>query len=68
MKYRHISAYLQQFVVLMLVINHLCLCPAWLIPTSQNSKPLLIGQYTTVNHILFYMHHIHNIKFKIDTY
>jgi len=38
----------------MLVINRLGLRPVWLIPTHQNSKPLLMSQYTTVTHILFY--------------
>jgi len=37
MKYRHISAHKQQFVVLMLVINHLGFR---FIPMHQNSKPL----------------------------
>ena len=53
MSYRHISAHLQRFVVLMLVINHLGLWRAWLIPTHQNSKLLLMTRYTTVTHILF---------------
>jgi len=40
MKYRHISA-------------HLGIRQAWLIPTHQNSKPLLMSRYTTVTHMLF---------------
>ena len=51
MKYRHIS--LLTMVILMLVINQLSLQPAWLIPTYQNSKPLLMSRYTTGTHILF---------------
>jgi len=46
MKYRHILAHLHRFVILMLVINHL-------IPTHQNSKPLLMSQYTMLTHISF---------------
>jgi len=38
----------------MLVIIHIGLRPAWLIPTHQNSKPLLMSQYMMVTHILFY--------------
>jgi len=38
----------------MLVINHLDIRPVWLIPTHQNSKPLLMSRYTTVTHILFF--------------
>ena len=34
-------------------INHLGLRPAWLIPTHQNSKPLLTSRYTTVTDISF---------------
>jgi len=41
MKYRHISARSQQFVVPMLVINHLGFQSACLIPTHQNSKPVV---------------------------
>ena len=37
----------------MLVINHLGLRHAWLIPTHHNSKPLLMSRHTTVTHILF---------------
>ena len=37
----------------MLVIDHLDFRPAWLTPTHQNSKLLLINRYTTVIHILF---------------
>jgi len=40
-------------VVLMLVINHLGLLLAWLIPTHQKSKLLLMSRYTMVTHILF---------------
>jgi len=28
--------------------------PAWLIPTHQNDKPLLMSRYMTVFHILFW--------------
>ena len=38
MKYRHISAHLQRFVVLMLVINHERIGPVWLIPPHQNDN------------------------------
>jgi len=41
MKYRHISARSQRFVFRMLVINHLGFWPALLIPTHQNSKPVV---------------------------
>ena len=34
----------------MLVINHLGLRAAWLIPTHQNSKLLLMSRYTTEIH------------------
>jgi len=51
MNYRHITAHLQ-FVVLMLVINHLVIQPVWLIPMHQNFKPLLMSRYTMVTHIL----------------
>ena len=52
MKYRHI-ANIGQILTTIVV-----LWPAWLIPTHQNSKLLLMSQYTTVTHILFY-------KFKV---
>jgi len=47
MKYRHISAPKERFVVVVLVIDHF--------PTHQNSKPLLMSRYTTVTYILFYI-------------
>jgi len=37
-----------------LVINNVGLPTAWLIPQHQNSKPLLMGPYTKVTHILFF--------------
>ena len=46
-------ASLRHHIVLMLVIN-LGIRYAWLIPTHQNSKPLLMSRYTTVTRILFY--------------
>jgi len=52
MKYHHIIIdSLTTVVDLMLVINHLGLRPAWLIPTHQNTKLLLVSRYTIVTHI-----------------
>jgi len=41
MNYRHISAHLQRFVVLMLVINHLVIRPPWLIPYASELQTVV---------------------------
>ena len=68
MKYRHTSAHSQRFVVLILLINHLGLQPACLIPTHQNSKPLLMSPYTIVTHILFYKSRTYFVSVKISMF
>jgi len=50
------SAHLQRFVILMLVINHVCLQPMWLITMNQNFKPLLMSRQITVSHVLSLMY------------
>jgi len=49
MKYRHLSAHEEQFV---LGINHTCHRPNNN-NNHHNSKPLLMSRYTVVTHILF---------------
>jgi len=53
MKYRHILAHKQRFIVLMLVINHLGLRLAWLRPTAYVVYSYSPELQTVVNELIY---------------